>query len=707
VIEMIVPGALMKRLIILCDGINTLDEVVSNIKNDWNENTVRQLLEELENKRVLCDSRSVLNHFWETSENPPRFPNKASQKQVKELQAQAKERHVQNQSKNVHSVPQSSLTALIERRKSIRTFSGNPISFDSIIQMLWAAYGEVSELDTKTGNSRRTVPSAGALYPLLITVILYQQSGDVEPGIYRVWLGEANKVGLNLVSKDVTRTFRAFVDPSGLDKAHGIIIISGSFEECGMKYGNRSAPYVPIESGHAAQNVHLAAVESCVATVEVGGFYEQLLREYLDLPQNHQPLTSVVFGQDASIDSSSDSVDSVLEVNWVVPMAENYRLPFVMALARISDQGKREWSSGKAVSPHLAYVKAAAEAREWAACGSIPSDLIQASFAELESAIDPRVIVKFDPRQYRLKNFPFHPFDPRAAYSWVEGKNEADGSKAHVLADCIFFPYSPETPKYVHASSSGVAAHPDRDQAIESGVLELVERDAFMNANLLRLTRPTVAEETLPQGIRERIQHIRDQGFEVWIKDYSIDLAPVIFVLAQSKEKAYTTCASCSRFDVEQALDHALMEIEPSIKTCIEGGLPAKMKPQDLRMPLDHGALYAQRKYFQNADFLVQGGQTVALQDVGRNVAHSWFELLDRLKAKEWPLITVDLFLDEKLSGNNGLHIVRSIVPGMVPISFGYRVEPCGMERIQEIAKEVKGRPVQYRELTKFPHPFT
>jgi len=84
----------------------------------------------------------------------------------------------------------------------------------------------------------------------------------------------------------------------------------------------------------------------------------------------------------------------------------------------------------------------------------------------------------------------------------------------------------------------------------------------------------------------------------------------------------------------------------------------------------------------------------------------SWHELLDRFSRKGYRLFTVPLYLSKEYGGNGGLHIIRSIVPGMVPMTFGFRHEPAGMERIYEVGKELGNRKLSYRELTKFPHPF-
>ncbi len=703
-----VPGKLIRHLIETCDGIRSLDEVVQLLKDEWDEHSIRGLIKEFRRRNVLVDSHYLSDTVWKVIENPSNFPSLLTDDDVTVLVEQAKERHRSNPSGMVYQASPSSLGKLLDRRRSIRFFSGESVGFQSVVNMLWSAYGEIntSEDNTSITNGRRTVPSAGALYPLMISVALFKDTGEFHPGIYNAWMGTPKMVGFNLVSEDTERFIRSFADPLMIEEAHGVIVVSGSFRATGDKYGNRSMLYVTLEAGHVAQNIHLAASESKVATVEIGGFVEELLAESIKLPRHYRPLTTVVFGREKKV-AQVNASESKIEVYWEVPIAGQYQLPFTMAFARVFSKINEDWSCGRAVSPQLAYTKAVAEAREWAACGCVPNTLIQERLTDLETAIDPRKIIKFYSAQYRLKGFPFKPFDEEMEYAWVEGKDELRGSKVHVLTDCVYFPYYPKTPKYTHANSSGVAAHPEKQQAIKNGVLELVERDSFMIAYLTKLIFPTVSEKTLPQEIRKRISNLRKSGFKVWIKDQSLDLAPVVFVFVQNQELAFTTCAGCSNFNTVEALDHALTEVESSVLYRLANSSLKPVELSKVRFPSDHGKLYEQKQHFQKADFLVCGQNSIAFREVGLGVAQSWQALLDRFSAKGWPLITVPLYLAEEFGGNDGLHIIRSIVPGMVPISFGYREEPLGMERIYAIAKEVGSISISYRDMPHFPHPYT
>jgi len=695
------PSKLVQQFTALCDGTRTFEEVVKRLEKEWDSEAVRGLLESLRRKKVLVEARQLSEETWKVVENPSRFPSYITDANAVEFAHRANERHRQGPSKIIYPAQVGPLGSLLSQRQSTRSFSSAPVTFQSIVNMLWSAYGAIDSQED--GYSRRTVPSAGALYPLVISIALFKQTDDLQPAVYSVYLGHPSSVGFNFVSNEVLRFSRSFLNPIMLEGAHGVIVISGSFRITGEKYGNRSMLYVSLEAGHAAQNVHLAAVEQGVATVEIGGFVEKLLAKAINLPKHHYPLTTVVFGCKEE-ETKAKISGPKLEIQWNIPVNDRYRPPFAIASARMS--AGRSWSHGRDASPVLAHTKAVAEAKEWAACGCLPNKLVRSRFVDLETAIDPRRMIKFHPTQYRLRRFPFQPLDEKTKYAWTEGHDEETGSAVHILADLVYFPYLPKTPYYAYANSSGVAAHPDRQKAVETSALELIERDSFTIAYLTQLEFSTVREQTLPQSIRKRVQELRKAGFRVWIKDHSLDLAPVACVLAQGKEFTCTLCASCASFDIEHAVDHALMEVEASILARLQNGPAARIKPSEVVWPLDHGMLYGQRQYFHHADFLIRGQNLIAFRDIGRSVAGSWQELLDRFATKGWRLFTIPLYLSDEYGGNGDLHIIRSVVPGMVPMTFGYKQEPAGMERIYAIAKEFGKKRLSCRELTKFPHPF-
>jgi len=690
------PSLVIEQILELCDGRRHLRQIIDTLSEDWEKDSIVGLLNKLFQEKVIADGKSLEEEFLGVVRNPMCFPTSVSSEKVGQLVAEATERHRREPLARPYQPRTNDLSQIISRRKSVRTFSGEVIDFQAVVNLLWSAYGECQ---TVGGINHRTVPSAGALYPLMIHVGLFLETGDLDPGIYRVLYDESGSVGLRLVSDDILKFARAFLSPAGIQQGiHGVIVISGSFSVSNQKYGNRSMLYVPLEAGHSAQNILLEATRQDVATLEIGGFVDELLSKSIDLPADYNPLTVVAFGKE----SKDKILDSSVEVSWAIPMAKGYSPGFAIASVRLSKE--RNWSHGRDPSPELALKKAISETREWTSCRCVP-ELTLAPCNELENVIDPREIIQFHRDQYRVRNFPFVRFDEGTRYGWTKGF-DLSGKEFYVLADHVYFPYVPETPYYCYANSSGCAAHPDKQVAIETGTLELIERDSFTNSYLCRLDMPIVLRSTLPSHIQKRVKELQAVGFEVWIVDHSLDLAPVVFVMAQNVELTFTTCASCSSFNIEHAVSHALMEVEASVLHRLQHGVPDRICPDEVLWPNDHGRLYGQKHYFHEADFLVGSGKTISFCEIGCNTSRNWSELLRCFEDKGWKHLIVPLKLSENYGGNSGLSIVRVLVPGTVQMTFGYRQEPAGMRRLYGVAERFGRGKLTYGQLTKFPHPF-
>ena len=70
------------------------------------------------------------------------------------------------------------LAILLAQRHSVRSFSSTPLTLAHLGQLLWAAQGMTHE------GRRRTAPSAGALYPLELFVLVGRVEG-LAVGVYQ------------------------------------------------------------------------------------------------------------------------------------------------------------------------------------------------------------------------------------------------------------------------------------------------------------------------------------------------------------------------------------------------------------------------------------------------------------------------------------------------------------------------------------------
>jgi SagB-type dehydrogenase family enzyme len=191
-----------------------------------------------------------------------------------------------------------SLEEAIARRRSVRDFAPESISQSQLSQILWAAQG-ISD----TWEKLRTVPSAGATYPLEIFVACGRNGVDgIDGGIYHYNI-DRHSLTLHYASDVRLELVRAALDQEFIYQAPVDIVICALYERTAMRYGARGERYVHIEVGHAGQNIYLQATALGLATVAIGAFYDEQVREVLRLDRQYKPLYIMPVGKPASIHS--------------------------------------------------------------------------------------------------------------------------------------------------------------------------------------------------------------------------------------------------------------------------------------------------------------------------------------------------------------------------------------------------------------------
>lgn len=175
-----------------------------------------------------------------------------------------------------------SLEETLAKRESTRNFTSKPLTPSEISQVLWAAQGI-----TRTWGGR-AAPSAGALYPLEVYLVLREGLFHYIPRTHQlIRVSDQNLIG------DLSA---AALGQECVRESPAIIVITAVYERIERKYGRRGERYVKIEAGHAAQNIHLQAVSLRLGSVPVGAFNDDQVRKVLNLPINHEPLYLIPLG---------------------------------------------------------------------------------------------------------------------------------------------------------------------------------------------------------------------------------------------------------------------------------------------------------------------------------------------------------------------------------------------------------------------------
>ena len=184
---------------------------------------------------------------------------------------------------------EQSVELLLQQRRSVRSYQKSSMNLAEVGQLLWSAQGVTS------AQGLRTAPSAGALYPLQLFVVVGEVN-DLSPGIYQYnpeehsLLKTANGDSRKLLHK-------AAHDQSCISDAAVIFVFTAIYQRTTWKYGERGVRYVHMEVGHAGQNLFLQAQALHLGTVVVGAFDDDEVRKVLNLDGDMQPLSLMPVGR--------------------------------------------------------------------------------------------------------------------------------------------------------------------------------------------------------------------------------------------------------------------------------------------------------------------------------------------------------------------------------------------------------------------------
>lgn len=175
-----------------------------------------------------------------------------------------------------------SLEQAVAIRRSRRDFLPQSLTLEQTGQLTWAAQGQDAR------NRYRTVPSAGATYPLELFVV-------TSDGFFR-YLPAKHSLE-KLTEQDLRTELASAAWGQDFIKAAPLtLVFAAQFSRTTNHYGQRGVRYVYMEAGHAAQNVHLQAEALGLGSVAVGAFDDSSVSKVLSLPNDLEPIYMVVVG---------------------------------------------------------------------------------------------------------------------------------------------------------------------------------------------------------------------------------------------------------------------------------------------------------------------------------------------------------------------------------------------------------------------------
>src|SRR5581483_11013247 len=269
--------------------------------------------------------------------------------------------------------------------------------------------------------------------------------------------------------------------------------------------------------------------------------------------------------------------------------------------------------------------------------------------------------------------------------------------------------------------STGLAFDPTLETAVWRGLCEVAERDAMM---LTWWQRRPVAEIILtcpsgqprpdtPAGLADRIELLSAADLTARFFDITTDFAiPTVCCVLTGESFPYLAVGVCARHDVRAACTKALDEAV-SIRVAVHGW--DRCEPPDLEdfgwlIELEqHAQLYATGRLRHAFDFMLNGvAAPITLDEIAARPTPPAPHTMSDLRALAIDLqrigLTVlwtDMTADELRSHG---HVVKVVVPQMIPLSQPHRVRWLGTPRLR---REGQTGPLFASSFNPFPHPFS
>ena len=170
------------------------------------------------------------------------------------------------------------LDAVLRKRRSVRRFSPKSISREQLSYLLWASCG----IQRKEGGYRfRTVPSAGALYPIE-TYLVINNVKNLAKGVYHY------SIKSHLLEELKLGDFRREITLAALgqrmcQEAAVVFIWTAIFFRSKWKYKQRAYRYIYLDAGHIAQNLALSATSIGLGSCQIGALYDDELNQIVNV----------------------------------------------------------------------------------------------------------------------------------------------------------------------------------------------------------------------------------------------------------------------------------------------------------------------------------------------------------------------------------------------------------------------------------------
>jgi SagB-type dehydrogenase family enzyme len=182
-------------------------------------------------------------------------------------------------------VARADLVSAVENRRSHRLFKDEPLSLNELSFLLWATQGVRERL--KSGNARRTVPSAGCRHAIETYLCVLNVSG-LQEGVYR-YLPLEHKLAIEYLDTGMSaRIIEATFGQTFVGKSSAIFVWTTIPYRMEWRYSVAAHKVIAIDAGHVCQNLYLACEAIGAGTCAVAAYHQVLMDQLVRLEGNDE-----------------------------------------------------------------------------------------------------------------------------------------------------------------------------------------------------------------------------------------------------------------------------------------------------------------------------------------------------------------------------------------------------------------------------------
>lgn len=346
-----------------------------------------------------------------------------------------------------------------------------------------------------------------------------------------------------------------------------------------------------------------------------------------------------------------------------------------------------------------------------------------------EQALDPRRCGLYSDAFYR-SHPAITPFDPDRPIPWAWAYSMEQAAPVLVPEILAYYHSSGLPDRFVQESSNGAATGGSMAEAVYFGLMEAIERDAFLLMWYSRFAAPEIDPGTSTVGrTRHMIDRLALYGYRSRFFDLRVTFPiPVVGAVAERVDGGLgRMCVGAgASLDPEAAMSAALCEIATDAVNLTsrterdEARLRSMAADFDLVEGLhDHPLLFGIPEMGRHADFLLAGRglPPASLADVYQRsrpsppIGDDLKDDVDRsmalVRAAGFDIVIVDQTMPEQR--DLGLCTVKVLVPGLIPIDFGWqRQRVLQSPRLLTALHQAALRDDDLRpdDINHVPHPF-